>query len=249
MRRFAAGRKVLLLAGATTERSVARQVPAQSPASGDAEDREARAVAALKPGAARADTRKTMAADRAPLGLLVAALGAAVLAVSVFLPWYGVGITAAGAVSAQQEIAAVAQQYGNTALQTEASQVGAGFSALAGRQLATVSAHDVLKDIGPMLLVLAGISLLASLLRLAGIGGLLEAGGGQIALAGGAAALCVLFRMFVRPAAQTNLLSLSLSWGIWLALLGAAGIVAGGLFAGSARPRRHPAAHSYGPQI
>jgi hypothetical protein len=48
--------------------------------------------------------------DRAPLGLLIAALGAAVLAVSVFLPWYGVSITASGAASAQQELATVAQQ-------------------------------------------------------------------------------------------------------------------------------------------
>src|SRR5213082_1961171 len=102
-----------------------------------------------------------MVDDRAPLGLLIAALGAAVLAVSVFLPWYGVSITASGAASAQQELATVAQQYGNTAFQTGASQVGAEFSALAGRQLATVSAHEVLKDIGPILLVLAAVSLLA----------------------------------------------------------------------------------------
>jgi hypothetical protein len=182
-----------------------------------------------------------MVDDRAPLGLLIAALGAAVLAVSVFLPWYGVSITASGAASAEQELATVAQQYGNTAFQTGASQVGAEFSSLAGRQLATVSAHEVLKDIGPILLVLAGVSLLASLLRLAGVTGLFDVGGGQIALAGGTAALFVLYRMLVRPAAQMNLVSLSLSWGVWLALLGAAAIVAGGFLAGSVRPRRHPA--------
>jgi hypothetical protein len=188
-----------------------------------------------------------MTDDRAPLGLLVAAVGAAVLAVSVFLPWYGVGITAAGAASARQQLATVAQQYGNTTFQTGASQLGAEFDSLAGRQLGTVSAHDVLKDIGPILLILAGVSLLTSLLRLAGVAGLLEAGGGQIALAGGTAALFVLFRMLERPAAQTDLVSLSLGWGIWLALLGAAAIVAGGLLAGSAQPRRR-AAHGYGSQ-
>src|SRR5205823_3710827 len=106
-----------------------------------------------------------MVDDRAPLGLLIAALGAAVLAVSVFLPWYGVSITASGAASAQQELSTVAQQYGNASFQTGASQFGAEFSSLAGRQLATVSAHDVLKDISPILLVLAAVSLLASLLR------------------------------------------------------------------------------------
>ncbi len=189
-----------------------------------------------------------MVDDRAPLGLLIAALGAAVLAVSVFLPWYGVSITAAGAASAQQEIASEAQQYGNPAFQTEATQVGAGFGSLAGRQLATVSGHEVVKDISAMLLLLAGISLLASLLRLAGVTGPFDAGGGQIALAGGAAALCVLFRMFAPPGAKTGLLSLSLDWGIWLALLSAAAIVVGGLLSGSGRTRRRPARIDYGPQ-
>ena len=188
-----------------------------------------------------------MVDDRAPLGLLLAALGAAVLAVAVFLPWYGVSITASGAASAQQELSTVAQQYGNTAFQTGATQVGAEFSALAGRQLATVSAHDVLKDIGPILLILAAVSLLASLLRLAGVNGLFDVGGGQIALAGGTAALFVLYRMLVPPAGQTDLVSLALSWGVWLALLGAAAIVAGGLLSGSAQGRRRPV-HSYGPQ-
>jgi hypothetical protein len=182
-----------------------------------------------------------MVDDRAPLGLLIAALGAAVLAVSVFLPWYGVSITASGAASAQQELSTVAQQYGNTAFQTGASQVGAAFTALAGRQLATVSAHDVLKDIGPILLILAAVSLLAALLRLAAVDGLFDVGGGQIALAGGTAALLVLYRMLVPPAGQTDLVSLSLSWGVWLALLGAAAIVAGGFLAGSAQTRRRPA--------
>ena len=182
-----------------------------------------------------------MVDDRAPLGLLLAALGAAVLAVSVFLPWYGVSITPSGATSAQQELANVAQQYGNSTLQARVGEVGAEFDALAGRQLATVSAHQVLKDIGPILLVLAGISLLASLLRLAGIAGPIEGGGGQIALAGGTAALFVLYRMLVHPSAQTGLVSLSLSWGIWLALLGAAAIVVGGFLSASAQPRRRPA--------
>jgi hypothetical protein len=148
--------------------------------------------------------------DRAPFGLLIAALGAAVLAISVFLPWYGVSITAPGATSAQQQLATVAQQYGNATFRAGANEVGAEFSSLAGRQLATVSAHQVLKDVSPILLVLAGISLLASLLRLAEITGLLDAGGGQISLAGGAAAVCVLFRMLARrPHRRTSFLSRS----------------------------------------
>jgi hypothetical protein len=164
-----------------------------------------------------------------------------VLAVSVFLPWYGVSITPSGAASAQQELATVAEQYGNASLQAGASEVGAAFSSLAGRQLATVSAHDVSKDISRIVLVLAAISLLASLLRLAGVNGLIEAGGGQIALAGGTAALFVLYRMLDRPGAQSDLVSLSLSWGIWLALIGATAIVVGGLLSGSVQTRSRPA--------
>jgi hypothetical protein len=182
-----------------------------------------------------------MSDDRSQLGFLVAALGAAVLAVSVFLPWYGVSITASGAAAAQRQLSTVAQQYGNSTLQAGASQIGAEFSSLAGRQLTTVSAHEALKDVSVILLLLAGISLLASLLRLAGIPGLIEASGVQIAVAGGVATLFVLYRMVTPPGAQTNLVSLSLSWGSWLALLSAAAIVAGGFLAGSSQGRRHPA--------
>jgi hypothetical protein len=189
-----------------------------------------------------------MVDDRSPLGLLVATLGAAVLAISVFLPWYGVSITASGAATAQQELNSVAQQYGNTTFQAGASQIGAEFSSLAGRQVATVSAHQASKNVSRILLLLAGISLLASLLRLTGIPGLLEAGGGQIALAGGVAALFVLYRMLSPPGAEANLVSLSLSWGIWLALLSAGAIVAGGLFTPSNQTRRRPAA-SYWEEI
>jgi hypothetical protein len=200
----------------------------------------------IKRRSTAADYRRAMVDDRPQLGFLVAALGAAVLAVSVFLPWYGVRITASGAASAQQELTTVAQQYGNATFQTGASRLGAEFSSLAGRQVATVSAHDALKDISKILLVLAAVSLLASLLRLAGLSGL-EGGGGQIALAGGLAALFVLYRMLSPPGAQ-GLVSLSLSWGIWLALLSAAAIVGGGLLAASSHGRRHPAG-SQGPQI
>jgi hypothetical protein len=189
-----------------------------------------------------------MAAERAPIGFLIATLGAVVLAVSVFQPWYGVSITASGAASAQQELATAAQQYGNPTFQTAAGRLGAQFDSLAGRRLATVSGHDASKNVSRLLLALAAISLLASLLRLAGITGLIEAGGGQIALAGVAAALLVLFRMLSPPGADTNLISLSLSWGIWLALLSAAAIVGGGFLSASDSTRRRPV-HSYGPEL
>jgi hypothetical protein len=189
-----------------------------------------------------------MVEDRAPLGLLLSALGAAILAVSVFLPWYAVSLTATGAASAQQALASAAQQYGNATFQAMVGELGAGFGSFAGRQLTTVSAHQSLKYTSVILLLLAGVSLLVSLLRLAGVSGLIEAGGGQIALAGFAAVLCVLFRMLARPASQMDVISLSLSWGIWLALAGAAAIVVGGLWSASAHQSRRRPAHSFGLQ-
>ena len=47
--------------------------------------------------------------------------------------------------------------------------------------------------------------------------------------------LFVLYRMVSPPAGQVDLVSLSLSWGIWLALLSTVAIVAGGILA-SLRP-------------
>jgi hypothetical protein len=172
--------------------------------------------------------------DRLRLGPLISALGAALLGVSVFLPWYSVSITPSGAASAQQALNRVAQEFGNATFQAQASTVGAGFNALAGHQVATLSAHQLLKYISVVLLILAAIALLAALLRLAGASETIQAGGAQIALVGIVAALCVLFRMIERPAPQEDVFSLSLSWGIWLALVSAAGIVVGGLWPTSA---------------
>src|SRR5437764_14452112 len=106
-----------------------------------------------------------MLGSRPPRGRLLSALGSAVLAVSMFLPWYSVSITATGAAEAQQQFANAAQQYGNPTVQAMADQIGAGFSSVAGRPLATVTAHEALKDISVIVLLLAGLALLASLLR------------------------------------------------------------------------------------
>jgi uncharacterized membrane protein (Fun14 family) len=158
----------------------------------------------------------------------------------MFLPWYSVSITPAGAAAAQQQFSTVAQQYGNANLQTMADQIGAQFSSVAGRPLATVTAHQALKDVSKIVLLLAGIALLASLLQLAGV---VEVGGGQIALVGIAAALCVLFRMLSPPGTDGGLISLSLSWGSWLAFAAAAAIIGGGLWSSagqSGSPRHDP---------
>lgn len=168
-----------------------------------------------------------MLANRPPRGLLLSALGSAVLAVSMFLPWYSVSITATGAAEAQQQFANAAQQYGNATVQAMADQIGAGFSSVAGRPLATVTAHEALKDISVVVLLLAGLALLASLLRLADV---VEISGDQIALVGFAAVLCVLYRMLSPPGMDKGLVSLSLSWGGWVALVAAVAVVGGALW-------------------
>jgi len=177
--------------------------------------------------------------NRAPVGLLISAVAAAVLAISVFLPWYGVSITPSGAAAAQQEIAAVAKQYGNQTFQVQANGLIARFGSLAGHPIAMVTARQAVKRESLILLVLAGIALLASLLRLADARGLLFATGRQISLAGGLAGAIVFFRILVRPGAGVGIVSFSLSWGILLALLSAAAIVGGGILAGSDRSWKH----------
>ena len=176
---------------------------------------------------------RVMREDRERYGPLVATVGAALLAVSVFMPWYAVTLTASGAASAQKALNGVAQQYGNSTFQSAASTLGAGFNSLAGQQLGTLSAHDALKYINVVLLILAGIAFFASVLRLAGVSAASAPYRSQIALVGGVATLCVLFRMIDRPDPVESVLSLSLDWGIWLALCSSAAIVAGGMW-----PRR-----------
>jgi len=171
-----------------------------------------------------------MAEDRPRTGPLVVAVGAAVLAVSVFQPWYAVTLTASGVASAQQAINNLAVQYGNAAFQAQARGLGSSFTALAGHQVATLSAHQALKYLHVVLLILAAVAFVWALLHLAGASQPTQASGPQIALIGAMATLCVLFRMVDRPAAQEEVFSLSLSWGAWLALGSSLAIVAGGLW-------------------
>jgi hypothetical protein len=168
-----------------------------------------------------------MAGDRARLGLVVAVLGAALLALSVFMPWYGVTITPAGALYAQGALSDAAAHYGNATLQAQASTVGSTFSSVAGHELGTVSAHQVLKTVSIVLLVLAALAGLAALLWLAEVETPIQVSSGQIATVGVLATLVVLFRMVDRPSAPLDLFALSLSWGSWLALVSSVAIVAG----------------------
>src|SRR5258708_38961496 len=91
-----------------------------------------------------ADHVPVMVDNRLRFGPLLSVLGAALLGGSVFLPWYALSLTPSGAASAQEVLNNVAHTYGNTSFQARASSVGAEFSAFAGHQLATLSAHELL---------------------------------------------------------------------------------------------------------
>jgi hypothetical protein len=169
--------------------------------------------------------------NRSRYALLVSALGAVVLAVSVFLPWYGVSFTARGVALVGHVGDQVAAEFGNATLQGHLRGLQASLGALAGREFTALSAHQALKDMNLILLALAGLALLDALVPLARPASRLPDGAGaSVALLGGVAAVCVLYRMIVRPEPAGNLLSLSLREGAWLALLGSLTMVAGALW-------------------
>jgi hypothetical protein len=118
-----------------------------------------------------------MSCDRSRYGLLVSALGAIVLIVSVFLPWYEV-----------------------------AFPLHAGAGAVAGHQVATMTGHRALRDVDVVLLVLAALAILDALAPLAPTGRPLPGGaGGSVVLLGAVAAALVLFRMLAPPSGVTVL--------------------------------------------
>jgi len=181
-----------------------------------------------------------MTGDRPRYGLLVSAFGAVLLAVAVFLPWYGLSFTTAGLDYAQQAGDQAAAQYGNTTLQSYLGEFHAKLASLAGHQFAALSAHQALKDLNVVLLLLAGAAIVIALLALAGVGfssaSAPEGHRGPLALLGIVAALCVLFRIVDPPAYPGEFIALSLREGAWLALLGSAAIVVGAFL-----PERLPA--------
>jgi hypothetical protein len=177
--------------------------------------------------------RPMMSDDRSRNGPLVATASAAVLAVSVFLPWYGVSLTAGGAAYFQQVTDRVVTQWGNAALQSELGAGNAYVRGLAGHQLATLSGHQALKYTSIVLLLLGGGGFLLALLRLADSPGPRWSSGSPIAGLGVLATVCVLFRMGEPPSAPgqfAEYFSLSLHYGAWLALLSSLGMVLGGVW-------------------
>jgi hypothetical protein len=171
-----------------------------------------------------------MGGARSRYGLLVSALGAILLAVSVFLPWYGLSFTASGIALVQQSADQLASQFGNASLQAYVGAQHASLSALAGQEFAAVSAHQLLRDLNVVLLALAGLAMLAALLPLARGDAEPQGGGAAVVLLGALATLCVAYRIVRPPSVAGELVVLSVREGAWLALLGSLAILAGGLW-------------------
>lgn len=172
-----------------------------------------------------------MAGARPRYGPMVSTLGAIVLGVSVFLPWYGVSFTAGGVAAAQHIGDQVVSQYGNAQLQSYMSGLHTTLSGLAGHQFAALSAHEALKDLNIVLLILAGLATLIGLLALAGSeSSASENNRPALALLGAVAAVCVLYRIVDPPTLAGDAFALSLREGAWLALLGSVAIVAASMW-------------------
>ncbi|HUA73834.1 MAG TPA: hypothetical protein VL988_03675 [Solirubrobacteraceae bacterium] len=172
--------------------------------------------------------------SRPTYGALVAALGAGLLAVAVFLPWYGVSFTAHGLATVQQVQEQFGQQYGNAALQSLLGGLHSTFGALVGHEFTSLSAHQALSTLNVVLLIIAGLSVLIALLALVGPDSAAsEANRGPLALLGLIGAACVVFRMVSPPSPAGDYVALSLREGAWLALLGCACIAGGAMWHGS----------------
>jgi hypothetical protein len=177
-----------------------------------------------------------MGDSRGGYRLVVAALGAVLLAVAVFLPWYGVSFTAQGVALAQQVGDQVTAQYGNAALHSYMNGVHARLAGFAGHEFIALSAHQALKQINVVLLIVAGLGIVIALVGLAGPESSAEANRGPLALLGALAAALASFRVLVPPSPGGDggeLLALSVREGAWLALLGALAMIGGALW-----PRR-----------
>jgi hypothetical protein len=178
---------------------------------------------------------RAMTGERSRYGLLVSSLGAALLAGSLFLPWYAVSVTRAGANSLGSALAA---PVGAGGLQAYAGGLHGTIAALAGEKVGALTAEQALSALSVVLLVLAGLALLDALVPLARGGSRIpEGAGGAVVVLGILATGFVLYRMIAPPAPPTEMLALSLREGAWLSLLGALMVALGGLW-----PRAIPAA-------
>jgi hypothetical protein len=170
-----------------------------------------------------------MADDRSRYGLMVSALGAIVLAVSVFLPWYGLSFSPSGLNLAHQ--VGVGGFTDGGSAQSYVSGLHLTLSALTGQQFTALNGHDALRALSELLLALAGLAILDALFPLTRAAGRVPEGAGRsVVLLGCVACVCVVYRMLVPPTPGGELLSVSVREGAWLALLGSLAMVIGGLW-------------------
>jgi hypothetical protein len=169
--------------------------------------------------------------SRSTYGLLASAIGAVLLAVAVFLPWYGVSFNAHAIAAAEQAGEQFAAQYGNAALQSHLGSLHTSLTGVVNHEVFALSAHQALSTLNVVLLIIAGLALLIALLALAGpASASSEANRVPLAVLGLLGAACIVFRMVDRPSPAGELISLSLREGAWLALLGCICIAAGAVW-------------------
>jgi hypothetical protein len=169
-----------------------------------------------------------MVGERSRYGLCVSAVGAIVLAASVFMPWYRVA-DAAGA-SAVSGVARAVSGPGR-----------ADAAAVAGVHPLTLDGYRSLSGLSVVLLAIAALAMLDVLLPLLRGGGPVPMGaGGAVVLLGAVAGACALYRMIDPPSAVAQALTLSsLREGVWLALIGSVTVMVGGLWPRFESPGEH----------
>lgn len=156
----------------------------------------------------------------------MSSLGAALLAGSLFLPWYRVSVSSTGLGGRGHAGVLAAAHIGGLS-----GDLASLHGALAGQPLGAVTAEQVLGALSVILLVLAGLSLLDALVPLVrGTAPVPAGAGGAVVLLGAVASVCVLYRMVAPPSPGGELLALSLREGAWLSLLGALMVALGGLW-------------------
>lgn len=167
----------------------------------------------------------------------MSALGALMLLVGVFLPWYGVSLTPAGLSALSGHVAGpVAALLGDAGHGARAAS-GHGARA-AGPRLGTLSAREALSVLSAIMLAAACLALLDAALGVAhGAMSVPDGAGQAVVPLGVLASACVCYRMAVPPALGTGL-AVSLQAGAWLSLLGGLMIALGGMW-----PRTLPAIH------
>lgn len=137
----------------------------------------------------------------------MAALGALVLMAGVFLPWYGVGLTAAG----------------------RSALAGHGAASARG-QAGTLSAREAFGALSGVVLVAGLLALMDAALGLARRAMSVPDGAGQAVVPLGIlAGMCVCYRMAVPPSLGAGL-AVSLRAGAWVSLLGCLLVATGGLW-------------------